>query len=977
MNHTEEKYAYMSQLPQAVCITAPPKNRIRFVNQLFADLFDSSIDHLLHKPLSELLSIDENAASKADTMNEQGKHSSFATTKTGRYRRLELQSNPLIANDGQAKETIWLITAASGQLKASTSYSIFNGIGNPIFIVDAQATIMDANDEAARFLNCDKAQLYNSNMCDMIANAPALMQNLQQSFKTEHAISFESSIRLGDSDSIPVELNINQSFYFGNTAGIIVAHDLRKRKAIERALQQTQTLQDVLLNHAFDAIYVTRGKHFEYVNKSFCQLTGYSFEEATSDDFNFSVLIADKSKSLIEERFKSRQRGEIIPARYEFTVKTKSGREIEAEITTTKLSDENEVRVLGIIRDVSERVKMRRELEQEKAFFESLFYAVPFGTVLLDTHDKVIDANEAFTQMFQYSKEEAIGKTINSLIVPDEMEKNGLYLTNAVARGQAVQTETLRKRKDGSLLDVAIIGKPFSTASGEQLVYGIYQDISERVAFRKAIEKEKAYFQFLFESIPFGLVLLADDNIIMDCNEGFCKLFGYDKQEIIGRENINIIFTESYQEEGKMLRQKVSAGESVYAETKRKHKDGSLLDVAVLGHQLRMEDGSIFVFGLYQDIGERVQAEARLKEERDLMQALMDNIPDTIYFKDLKGRFIRINYAQARALGVSSPEDATGKTDFDFFDQEHAEKARKDEQRLFETGDDMINEQEHILTANGWRWFSVSKVPLYDSEGNLTGLAGVSRDLTAFKHMEQALRNSEKDLIRSNKEKDKLFSVIAHDLRSPFNSFLMLTEIFSDESYDLSREEIKKLMTNVHKQANSLYDLLENLLSWSAVQRGRIVVDKKEFSLKRLINNTIDYFKSMIEQKNMNLTNHIADEQTVYADWSMLSSVLRNLLSNALKFTPRGGSIEIACEQLAHNKTVISVSDTGIGIPQKLLEGLFDIETKGRKGTEGEPSSGLGLILVKDFVELNEGNIQVESEEGKGTTFRLALPSKQ
>lgn len=243
--------------------------------------------------------------------------------------------------------------------------------------------------------------------------------------------------------------------------------------------------------------------------------------------------------------------------------------------------------------------------------------------------------------------------------------------------------------------------------------------------------------------------------------------------------------------------------------------------------------------------------------------------------------------------------------------------------------------------------------------------------------MEQALRNSEKDLIRSNKEKDKLFSVIAHDLRSPFNSFLMLTEIFSDESYDLSREEINKLMKNVHKQANSLYDLLENLLSWSAVQRGRIVVDKKEFSLKSLVNNTIDYFKSMIEQKNMNLTNHIAEEQTVYADWSMLSSVMRNLLSNAIKFTPRGGSIEIACEQLAHNKTVISVSDTGIGIPQKLLEGLFDIETKGRKGTEGEPSSGLGLILVKDFVELNEGNIQVESEEGKGTTFRLALPSKQ
>lgn len=717
MMHREEKYSYLERMPQAVCITSPPDGIIRFANRLFADLFDSSIDQLLNLPLSELIALDSQAGSGTDQLSEKCRHSCFATTKRGKPYRLELQSNLLKPDETENSDTIWLITAASREDRVSNSRSIFNGIGKPIFIVNEHAIILEANDEAARFLNCDKNRLHNSNLSEMVADAPQLMQKLQKTFKTEGAPGFESSIQFSESGLIPVELNLNRGQYFGKEAGVIVMHDLRKRKAIERALQQTKTLQDVLLDHAFDAIYVTRGRHFEFVNKSFTQLTGYNFEEATSTDFDMSVTIADKSKPLIQERYEARQKGEDIPARYEFTVKTKSGKEIEAEITTTKIPGEKEddVRVLGIIRDISERIKMRRELEQEKAYFESLFYAVPFGTVLLDKHDRVIDANAAFTQMFQYSEEEATGKTINSLIVPDEMEKNGLYLTNAVARGQAVQTETLRKRKDGSLLDVAIIGKPFTTAGGKKLVYGIYQDISERVAFRKAIEKEKAYFQFLFESIPFGLVLLADDNIIMDCNEGFCKLFGYDKEEIIGRENINIIFTESYQEEGKMLRQKVSAGESVYAETKRKHKDGSLLDVAILGHQLRMEDGSIFVFGLYQDIGKRVQAEARLKEERDLMQALMDNIPDTIYFKDLKGRFIRINYAQARALGVSDPKDAIGKTDFDFFNEAHAAKAREDEKRIFETGDGMINEQEHILTANGWRWFSVSKVPLYDS----------------------------------------------------------------------------------------------------------------------------------------------------------------------------------------------------------------------------------------------------------------------
>ncbi len=773
----------------------------------------------------------------------------------------------------------------------------------------------------------------------------------------------------------------------------------------------------------------------------------------------------------------------------------------EFRVSATEAEKEDESEYLWLVEPVAVS-------ENEKVFFESLFDAVPFGIVLLDKDDKVLECNQAFSRLFLYERNEAVGNMINDLIVPTDLWETGTTLTKAVAQGKPIYSETKRRRRDGNLLDVAIIGKPFTMPDSNQLVFGIYQDIGERLAYREAIQKEKAYFEFLFESIPYGVVLLNAKDDIVDCNSGFCHLFGYEKEEIVGKENINLIFTDKFKNEGIGLRSRVSSGDRVYAESQRKHKDGRLIDVAISGRKLKMEDGSLFIFALYKDITDRKQveraleenrqqlanlidnlpgmvyrcrydeyytmlyvsesskrilgydpekftgektvnfeqlihkpyresirqmwdmvlaektsfeheyemdrasgdsiwvwergrgvfdaagqllflegyiedvtvhklAEQQLQNERDLMQALMDNIPDTIYFKDLESRFVRVNYSQARALGLKHPDDAIGKTDFDFFDHKHAQKSFGDEQYIYKTGDALINEQEHIQTANGWRWFSASKVPLYDAHGKITGLAGVSRDLTAFKNMEQALRSSEQELRKTNKEKDKLFSVIAHDLRSPFNSFLMLTEMFNDDSFGLGVDEIRELTVNMHKSVLSLYDLLDNLLSWSAVQRNKVVVDKSSIGLVSFVNDILSYFRSSINKKNLQIELEVYDDMTIFTDKTMLGSILRNLLSNAIKFSTTGGEILIAAEVGIDGTASISIKDSGIGIPEEMKNNLFTIEAKGRKGTDGEPSSGLGLILVRDFVNLIGGSIEVESQEGKGSIFIVSIPPEK
>ncbi|MBZ0242698.1 MAG: PAS domain-containing sensor histidine kinase, partial [Bacteroidales bacterium] len=498
--------------------------------------------------------------------------------------------------------------------------------------------------------------------------------------------------------------------------------------------------------------------------------------------------------------------------------------------------------------------------------------------------------------------------------------------------------------------------------------------ISDRLSARAAIEKEKAYFKHLFESLPFGVVVLNLQEQVLDCNTAFLDMFKFEKEAVLMAKINDLIVPDFLKEEGDALSNDVVLGKTLATETTRSTSDGKLLQVALNGQPTTLPDGSQIVFATYQDISERKKTEQALHRERDLMNALMDNIPDTIYFKDTASNFTRINKAQQKTLGVKTTEEAIGKSDFDFFDQAHAHKSFEEERNIMSHDKPMINRIEKIQTKGGWKWFSATKVPLKNDTNDIIGLAGISRDITELKQMEEVLRQNEQHLKNMNAEKDKLFSIIAHDLRSPFNSFIMLTDVFFDKEYGITAEDMKSTALLMQKAVSNLSDLLDNLLDWSRLQRGLLDIDVVEIELLPLLENVIEALDEMINAKQISIDNKINTEYQLWADRSMLNSIIRNLLANAVKFTDKGGKISIEAG-IKNDYYKISITDNGIGMPDKIKNSLFKIDGKvGRKGTEGEATSGLGLILVKEFLEKQNGYIEVQSEENKGSTFTAYLP---
>jgi PAS domain S-box-containing protein len=274
-----------------------------------------------------------------------------------------------------------------------------------------------------------------------------------------------------------------------------------------------------------------------------------------------------------------------------------------------------------------------------------------------------------------------------------------------------------------------------------------------------------------------------------------------------------------------------------------------------------------------------------------------------------------------------------------------------------------------------------SEFPIYfsstiinDKDGKSIGLIGVATDITQYKKTEEEIKKTSKELEKLNSEKDKLFSIIAHDLRSPFHGLLGLTEVMATDIHEMSSAEIIKYSNSLHESVVNLYSLLENLLEWAQFQKGSLAFMPKALNLSYIFSQSIDSTKLRALQKGITIINEIHGTQKIYTDEKMINSVLRNLLSNAVKFTRKGGKVIGKAREIEEGMGEISVADTGVGIPGDIIGKLFKLGEKvGSKGTDNELSTGLGLVLCKEFVEKNGGRIWVESKEGKGSTFRFTL----
>jgi PAS domain S-box-containing protein len=349
------------------------------------------------------------------------------------------------------------------------------------------------------------------------------------------------------------------------------------------------------------------------------------------------------------------------------------------------------------------------------------------------------------------------------------------------------------------------------------------------------------------------------------------------------------------------------------------------------------------------------------------------------WYWDVRKNIVQFNPLKIKAIGYD-PSEFSEPIGFQFFTEKlHPDDYEQVMQNMRDhlSGLSSVYEVEYRIKAKdgSWKYYhDRGKITQYDANGKPLLLAGIVFDITKKKEAEQTLMESEKKLRELVATKDRFFSILAHDLKSPFNILLGFSDVLHVSSQKGDYQKTELYAGLIHETAQQTYSLLENLLEWSNSQRGKTQFEPAIIDLKPLIDDTTKLLQNIAETKNITLENKISSNIVAFADGNMLTTVVRNLVSNAIKFTNPGGIIKIEA-LFDDTKTDILITDNGIGMEKEVLDKLFKIEhSVSTPGTNDETGTGLGLILCKELIDKHNGSIQVESSLGKGSCFTISLP---
>jgi PAS domain S-box-containing protein len=363
---------------------------------------------------------------------------------------------------------------------------------------------------------------------------------------------------------------------------------------------------------------------------------------------------------------------------------------------------------------------------------------------------------------------------------------------------------------------------------------------------------------------------------------------------------------------------------------------------------------------------EHYHLQEALAKERDLLHALMDNMPDAIYFKDARLRFTRINHALADLLGISGAQEAVGKSDFDLFSKEYAEQSFADDQQIVNTRKPVKDKLERIHKPGGGAgWFSTTKVPILDARKRVAGIVGISRDITERQLAEELLA-------RRAEELERLTYVSAHDLQEPLRTVGSFTQLLEHRYRNKLDPAADKLIDLIVSGARRTQQLIRDLLEYSRIGRGD--ADFQLTDCNTALAEALDNLHAAIEESRAAVTSDSLP--SLPADARQIAQLFQNLIGNAIKFS--GGQppqVHVAAER-SDEEWTISVRDNGVGIDSRYLDRIF-APFERLHGRDKFPGTGIGLAICKRIVERHGGRIWVVSRPGNGSVFHFTLPAGQ
>jgi PAS domain S-box-containing protein len=539
-----------------------------------------------------------------------------------------------------------------------------------------------------------------------------------------------------------------------------------------------------------------------------------------------------------------------------------------------------------------------------------------------------------------------------------------------------------------------------------------YIMIQYQINKRRRAEGRLSIYEHTINSVN-EAVNIADlnDNILL-INPAFTKCYGYSEEELLGKHS-SIFWSENIPKElvAEILPATLQGGWN--GELFNKKKDGTDFPVHLSTAVIKDDKGvPIALVGISQDITKERESEMLKNSLYKISEAINETTDIDSFYRRIHEIVKELMPANNFYITLYDPDSDL--ISFPYFVDEidslpqPKKPGRGCTEYVLRTGEAIIIDKARVdelhrageievVGAPSEVWLGaplkISGVNIgvivlqdYKNENVYTEkekqiLAFVAEHVAAAiykKRAEEKLKLYAEELSALNATKDKFFSIIAHDLKSPFLGFLGLTQDIIKNAGNISAKELAQLGHTMYQAADNLFKLLQNLLEWAQLQSGSLTVELKNISLTDMIAKNIEIIKERSDQKGISIINIATDPIIAYADEKMINSVLLNLLSNAVKFTSRIGTVTISAIETEDQMIEVSIRDTGVGIPRNIVEKLFKVgEKTGRKGTDGELSTGLGLMLCKEFVEKNGGKIWVESQENIGSTFYFTLRSRE
>lgn len=705
-----------------------------------------------------------------------------------------------------------------------------------------------------------------------------------------------------------------------------------------------------------------------YMSPSSVRISGYKPDEFLSDNKLLQKIIHPKDLRMLDKHFEkvhSPEDARVIDE-IDFRIIKKDGSVACIGHLCTPVFDDNGNYLGRRIsnRDISSRIRSENLLTQTRQNFETFFNTIEDFLFVLDELGNIIQVNNTVIKRLGYTWEELSGQSVLMLHPPEYREEAG-RIVGEMLQGITAYCPVPILTKQGIQIPVETIVK-HGIWDGKPVVFSVSKDISNLKLSEEKLSK-------LFHINPSACSLSdLNNHQYLEVNEAFYSLFGFDKDEVIGKTatELGIISEETTK---KIMLSADKHGNLTNAEADLRTKNGSIRHALLSSENIFLQDKK-YRFTVVNNITDLKHANNAVTVSETRYRRLFESAKDGILILDAEtGMIADVNPFLVQLLGYSK-EQFIKKTIWEI--------------GLFK---DIVANQDKFTELQQNEYVRYENLPLETAFGKRINVEFISnlylvnerkviqcniRDITERRLADEALKRSEEELRQLNATKDKFFSIIAHDLKSPFNSIMGFSELLVEQINEKDYDGIEKYASIIMQSSEKAVSLLMNLMDWARSQTGHMEFLPEYFEMIDFINEISILFEDIAGQKSISMVRKLPSKLPVFADKSMISTVLRNLISNAVKFTNTGGEIVISATE---NQTglIVTLSDNGVGIPDNMIGKLFRIdENYTTAGTNKECGTGLGLILCKEFIEKHGGKIWVESEVGIGSTFYFTLPAR-